>query len=95
MRTISSSSSLTSLSVAYNGLTDTVLSHPELAMLEELNLNGNNDITDRGALQLCPHLMDDGCRLQRLSLYKTQVTSRGRDTLQNFLPNKNAVVDYG
>ena len=91
----SSSSSLTSLSVAYNGLTDTVLSHPELAMLEELNLNGNNDITDRGALQLCPHLMDDGCRLQRLSLYKTQVTSRGRDTLQNFLPNKNAVVDYG
>ena len=83
--------SLKALGVAYNGLTDAVMSRSELKSLEEISLSGN-DVTDRGALQLCPHLMD-ASSLQWLSLYRTQVTSRGRDALRSFLP-ENAIVDF-
>ena len=83
--------SLKALGVAYNALTDAVMSRSELKSLEELSLSGN-DVTDRGAVQLCPHLMD-GSSFQWLSLYRTQVTSRGRDALRSFLP-ENAIVDF-
>ena len=84
-------SSLQSLSVSRNSLTDQSMTFEAVKNLEELHMNGNQ-ITDWGALDLCRFLMDD-CRLIWLSMSQNHVTSRGGETIKTFLPT-TATVEY-
>lgn len=84
-------SSLVSLSVAKNSLTDQSMGLECVKCLEELHMNGNQ-ITDMGALEFCRNLME-GCRLQWLSLRDNQITSRGGEIIKTFLTS-SATVEY-
>lgn len=83
--------SLISLSVSKNSLTDMSMTVECVKCLEELHMNGNQ-ITDMGALEFCRHLME-GCRLQWLSLRENQVTSRGGEIIKTFMASP-ATVEF-
>jgi Ran GTPase-activating protein (RanGAP) involved in mRNA processing and transport len=77
---------LDSLSLAYNRLSNTVMTFENLIKLKELNLCGN-DITDKGALSLCMSLVDGKSNLMHLNLrYNCHFTERGANALKGFLP---------
>jgi Ran GTPase-activating protein (RanGAP) involved in mRNA processing and transport len=83
--------SLVSLSVSRNSLTDQSMKLECAKCLEELHMNGNQ-ITDMGVLEFCRYLIE-GCRLQWLSLRDNQITSRGGEILKTFLASP-AIVEY-
>lgn len=83
--------SLQSLSVSRNSLTDQSMNFEYAKDLQELHMDGNK-ITDRGALELCRFLVDD-CRLGWLSLRQNHLTQRGGTTIKTFLSDA-AIVEY-
>jgi Ran GTPase-activating protein (RanGAP) involved in mRNA processing and transport len=85
-------SSLTSIHMSYNQLTDVVLELSAIQTLTELKLNGNTGITDQGALRLCLLLAEERNQLKSLSLCQTQITRKGGETLRLHL--RPAMVDY-
>ena len=86
-----SKTSLQSLSVSKNSITDLSMDFEFAKCLQQLQLNGN-PITDTGALVICRYLNADSS-LVWLGLRHTALTSRGRDTIKMFLPT-SAVVEF-
>lgn len=100
LRVIGKHPTLTSLAVSNNGITDVSMEASEGFMgLEELRLD-DNSITDRGALDFCRFLMDNGgddevvkSKLTWVSLLHNKLSKRGGETIRTFLGEKS-VVDY-
>jgi Ran GTPase-activating protein (RanGAP) involved in mRNA processing and transport len=87
---------LTSLSANGNSITDSSMGSEGLSQVDELHLK-NNQITDRGALDLARNLMDGGCRLTYVSLQDNRVTRKGGETIRTFMTEVipgTAIVDY-
>ena len=86
-----SKSSLQSLSVSRNSITDLSMDFEFVKYLQQLQLNGN-PITDSGALVICRYLKADS-NLAWLGIRQTEVTRRGRDAIKAFLP-PSAIFEF-
>jgi len=87
---------LTSLSANANNITDHSMGSKGLSLLDELHLR-KNQISDRGALDFARNLMDGDSCLTWLDLENNQVTKKGGETIQRFLPETipgAVTVDY-
>lgn len=88
--------SLVSINFSNNQLSDaTVGSIIKIQRIEELIL-ADNRITDFGALDLCKVFANDGrnCSLRWLNLSGNNITSKGTQALQIFLPD-NCILESG